>query len=471
MKIQRFICVLLAVLLLAGFVGCVSGEDIGRVDISITAPETGDKPATSATVTQSTKVTVEDITWSPTVSDTFNAATQYTVTIELDTTSGNKFTTSPTVKVNSGSATVKSITSNNRTATITYTFSTTDAAKEVSEIEIESLESPKPSAKADTTATVDSDEGTTALEIKKITWSDADTSSKWDYEDDYFLLDKEYIVKIEVVPKSKEYKFASSVTAKIGTITLESSEIVKSGDKVTLTYKYPETEPLGYITSMNLGVNAPSVGKSTSSTVNTNSNMFTANAIWSPSGTFQPDTSYTVTVTVNAKYGYLMGSTSAISAKVNGNVASVERISDTQARVTYTFGQITSVDTVSIEFAAPASGEKAQTSTSSVKSNAGTTNSATIKWTPQLTSEGTFDSGVEYTAEVTFSVAGNVAFDKNTIVKINGNTATVQSVSTDGKSITATYAFPKTSFIPNPIEIIKEFFNLMKLMINPANYF
>ena len=220
---------------------------------------------------------------------------------------------------------------------------------------------------------------------------------------------------------------------------------------------------------MNLAVTAPAVGKSPSSAVTTNSNMFTASASWSPSGTFLPDTSYTTTITINAKYGYLFD-TGTVTAKVNGVDAYVQKISDTKATVSYTFPQIASVNSVDVTFDAPATGDTAPTKATYVTTSpTGSANAASISWSPSLV-EGAYEAGVEYTAAITIPIisSSNTAFDKDTIVYINGEKAEVVSVSAN--SLKVTYTFPKTLFIPNPIEIIKEMFNLMLAIFNPASY-
>ena len=62
-----------------------------------------------------------------------------------------------------------------------------------------------------------------------------------------------------------------------------------------------------------------------------------------------------------------------------------------------------------------------------------------------------------------------MVFDKDTIVYINGEKAQT-TVSSDYKTITAVYTFPKTFFFPNPLDVIKEFYNLMLAFFNPASY-
>ena len=158
------------------------------------------------------------------------------------------------------------------------------------------------------------------------------------------------------------------------------------------------------------------------------------------------------------------------TATVNGNAAVVIWESNTKATVTYPFAQIASVNTVDVRFDAPATGEIAKTTATSVTTTpSGAAKSATIKWTPALVNNE-FEAGVEYTATVTIPISGaNTVFDKETIVYINGEQAQT-SVSSNYKTITATYTFPKTTFIPNPIEIIKEMFNLMLAIFNPTSY-
>ena len=442
-------------LLLAGGVsGAVSEIEITGIE----TPKIDDEPDTTATANSG--VTVNKVTWSPD-HDTFDAGISYKVKVTVKANEG--FTDGVTAKVNSQSATVDSISDDKKTAVVSYEFSATEDAEVIDEIEILDITAPITSAGQDKDVTVDTNKGKSVAAVDSISWSPNDST---------YLMDKAYTVTIKLKLKSNAYEWASSassIDAEIGGNELADNQISKSGDTVTLTYTYPKTQPLGKISSMNLGVTAPAVGKSPVSTITTNSNMFTGSASWSPSGTFQPDTSYTTTITINAKYGYLFDTT--VTAKVNGEDAQyVQRISDTQATVSYTFPQIASVSTVEVNLDAPATGETAVTKAASVKTTpTGSANAATVSWSPSLV-EGEFEAGVEYTATVTIPIisSSNTAFDKDTIVYINGEKAEVDSVSAN--SLKVTYTFPKTLFIPNPIEIIKEMFNLMLAIFNPASY-
>ena len=444
-------------LLLAGCV-CGAGEAATITVTGIDSPKIDNTPDTKASVNSG--FAIDKITWNPNHS-TFDAGTSYTVKITVKASSA--IADGATATVNGNSATVGSFSDDRKTAVVSYTFSATDAADIIDEIEILDITAPITSAGQDKDVTVDTNEGKSVAAVDSISWSPNDST---------YLMDKAYTVTIKLKLKSNAYEWASSMSeidAEIGGNVLADNQISKSGETITLTYTYPKTKELGRITSMNLAVTAPAVGKSPSSAVTTNSNMFTASASWSPSGTFLPDTSYTTTITINAKYGYLFD-TGTVTAKVNGADAYVQKISDTKATVSYTFAQIASVNSVDVTFDAPATGDTAPTKATYVTTSpTGSANAASISWSPSLV-EGAYEAGVEYTAAVTIPIisSSNTAFDKDTIVYINGERAEVVSVTAN--SIKATYTFPKTLFIPNPIEIIKEMFNLMLAIFNPASY-
>ena len=105
MKIWKTFTVLLAVLLLAGCVGCVSGADISHIVITgIDKPVTGVKPDTTAS-TSTSGIKLGTCTWNG-GTDGFNAETQYTVTIPVTNNSGYVFTNSVTATVNGNNADV-----------------------------------------------------------------------------------------------------------------------------------------------------------------------------------------------------------------------------------------------------------------------------------------------------------------------------------------------------------------------------
>ena len=302
MKIWKIVTVLLAVLLLAGCV-CGAGEAATITVTGIDSPKIDNTPDTKASVNSG--FAIDKITWNPNHS-TFDAGTSYTVKITVKASSA--IADGATATVNGNSATVGSFSDDRKTAVVSYKFSATDAAEIIDDIEILDITAPVTAAKPDTSVTVDTNEGKNAAYADSITWNPSDST---------YLMDKAYKVTIKLKLKSNKYEWASesAIDAKIGGYKLDDDEISKSGDTVTLTYTYPKTKELGRISSMNLAVTAPEVGKSPSSAVTTNSNMFTASASWSPSGTFLPDTSYTTTITINAKYGYLFD-TGTVTAKV-----------------------------------------------------------------------------------------------------------------------------------------------------------
>ena len=453
MKIWKIVTVLLAVLLLAGCVGSVSGADteIKSISISLTAPVTGEKVTTATT--SASGVTLSTA-WTPSASGTFDANQDYTATITVTNKSGYRFANTGTISVNGYS---KGWTVTNGKIVVSQTFPKTAAATTISEIEC-NLEKPLAS-------------NTPATKLSFSKPKNGLTSTvTWDTTDKKFVLGKKYAATVVIESiNAKAYPISSDVTLKVnsGKIT----DFKRDGNsKITFTYQFGETEPKGTAASFAFTVRAPVVGEKPTTSVSSNSqsDKTTTTLSWSTTSAFQPDTPYTATITVNAKEGYVIKN--GATATVNGNAAVVIWESNTKATVTYPFAQIASVNTVDVRFDAPATGEIAKTTATSVTTTpSGAAKSATIKWTPALVNNE-FEAGVEYTATVTIPISGaNTVFDKETIVYINGEQAQT-SVSSNYKTITATYTFPKTTFIPNPIEIIKEMFNLMLAIFNPASY-
>lgn len=450
MKIWKIITVLLAVLLLAG---CVGGATISSVTVSLDAPATGEKVKSATTSTSGVKVT--STTWSPVATDTFDASQTYTATIVLEpSSSSNSFASSVTVKLNGNSKTYTSV---DGKVTVQHTFSKTVAATTISEIKC-TLE--KPLAANTPAKTVSFTKPTSGLK----------STVTWDTTDKKFVLGKKY--KATVVIEStnvKAYPIASDAVLYVNSGKL--TDITRDGNsKISFTYQFGETEPKGIADSLSFTVTAPSVGKNPSNSVSvtSHSDKVTATLSWNTKAAFEPDTPYTATITVNAKEGYIIKNDA--NAKVNGFDAIVSWESNTKAVVTHTFAQIESVDLVNVNFGAPKTGDIAQTKASTITTTpSGAAKDGDIKWAPALT-EGAFDAGVEYTATVSIPISGaNMVFDKDTIVYINGEIAQT-TVSSDYKTITAVYTFPKTFFFPNPLDVIKEFYNLMLAIFNPASY-
>ena len=453
MKIWKIITVLLAVLLLAGCVGCVSAADITSIVITgIDSPKTGEKPDTAAS-TSTSGINLGTITWDIGGETTFNAATQYTVTIPVTNKSGYVFGSSLTATVNGKTA---SVIKSGNTATITYKFDQTSAANTISEIKCE-LEEPKASNTPATSVT-----------FSKPT-SGLKSTVTWDTTDKKFVLGKTYKATIVIEStNAKAYPITSTATVKFNGETINNLE--RGTNKITFTYTFQETKPKGTADILSFTVNAPAVGSNPSNyiRINAHDDKIAATAAWDTTSAFQPDKPYTVTITVLAKEGYVIKS--GATAKVNGNNAIIVQEGNNKATVTYTFEEIESVSSVNVNFDAPKAGEIAQKTTSAVTTVPyDAAESASISWSPVLVNDE-FDSGVAYTATVVIKeTRADAVFDAETIVYINGEIAQT-TVSSDYKTITAVYTFPKTFFFPNPLDIIKEFYNLMLAFFNPASY-
>ena len=451
MKIWKIVMCLLAVLLLAG---CVSGAEVSTITITgIDTPTTGATPDKAAS-TSTAGINLGTISWNTGSESTFNAGTRYTVTIPVTNKSGYTFANSLSATVNGKTASANKI---GNTVVVSYQFDATATASPVSDIKCELEES-----KASNTPAKSVDFTNQAGKLK--------STVTWDTKDTKFVLGKKYTATVVIEPTNeKAYPITSPVTLKCNGDSIKDFKL--DGQKITFTYAFGETQPKGTADILSFTVNAPVAGQNPSSYVriNAHTDNITATLAWDTTSAFKPDVPYTATVTVYAKDGYVIKE--GATAKINGETAILNMISNTKATVTYTFDEIDSVASVNVNFAAPATGNLAQTAATEVKTMpADAAKTATISWSPALVN-GEFDSGIEYNATVTIPISDTgIVFDNDTAVYINGEKAAT-SVSKDYKTLTATYTFPKTTFIPNPIEIIKEMFNLMLAIFNPASYF
>ena len=449
MKIWKIITVLLAVLLLAG---CVGGATISSVTLSLDAPATGKTVPTTASASSGVKATV---VWDNGASGTFDADKEYTATITVEPSStSNSFATSGTIKLNGNTKSWNVI---DGKITVSHTFSKTASASTTTVIELK-LDKPLAANTPVTTATVSKP----ANGIKtKVTWSPNHNK---------FELGTKYTATVVIESTNvKAYPIATDATVYVNSDKI--TDLTRDGNsKITLTYKFGETEPKGTADILSFTVNAPAVGINPSNyiRINAHDDKIAATTAWDTTSAFQPDKPYTVTITVLAKEGYVIKS--GATAKVNGNNAIIVQEGNNKATVTYTFEEIESVSSVNVNFDAPKAGEIAQKTTSAVTTVPyDAADSASISWSPALVNDE-FDSGVAYTATVVIKeTRADAVFDAETIVYINGEKAQT-TVSSDYKTITAVYTFPKTFFFPNPLDIIKEFYNLMLAFFNPASY-
>lgn len=451
MKIWKIITVLLAVLLLAGCVGCVSGEEIKSITLTLDDPATGETVPTTASASSGVKATV---VWDNGASGTFDAEKVYTATITVEPTSENTIASTATIKLNGN---IKNWNFVDGKVTISHTFQETLSAVTIDSIKL-TLTTPLAANTPATSATITSP--SKGLKVKSVTWSPADSK---------FELGEKYTATIVLESTNvKAYPISSSATAKVNGYNAKVSTVPSSS--ITVKYEFGETEPKGIADDFTFTITPPAVGVSPNKNIkNSQDDKTDASLTWDTADKFKQDTTYTATIIVNAKEGYIISED--ISAIVTGNpTINIDWISNIKAKVTCTFTEIASVDTVNVNFVAPKTGDAAQTKASTVTTTPiGAAKDGTIKWTPALT-EGAFDAGVEYTATVSIPISGaNMVFDKNTDVYINGEKAQT-TVSSDYKTITAVYTFPKTFFFPNPLDIIKEFYNLMLAFFNPASY-
>ena len=313
-----------------------------------------------------------------------------------------------------------------------------------------------------------------------------------------FAADTAYTFTFTITPTAA-YTFPANLTDLAVTVNdIPATVTAVSGTGRTVTVTFPKTAPLTLIDEVNLTMPAPVTAGTNNAAART---MTIASAVvdgatvttpattivnysvattgtptppWTPSvtlntGTFAPATAYMFTFTLTPGTLYTFPATlTSLVVKVNGRNATVTSVSGTNARtVTFLFDAtvpLTVLDEVSVTMPVPATGvqNNAAARTITVQSassggaaipspfasvvTTGTVNSTATPFTiPPATAgapqaNGYFLAATTYQITFTLTPGGLYTFPATLaelVVKVNGQTATVSSVSgTNGRTIT-----------------------------------
>jgi len=378
------------------------------VEITVTAPIQGAVPNTTATGTGN--FTIGAVTWTPT-HNPFQGATQYTATVTLTANSGHTFTGLATASINDQNATV----TNNTGAAVTllYQFPATGVAP-ITAAAI-TVTAPAQGTVPNTTAT-----GTGNFTIGAVTWTPAHNP---------FQGVTRYTAAVTLTANSG-YTFTGLTTA---TINSQNATVINNtGATVTLSYQFPETEPIP-ITSAAITVTAP-VPRAVPNTTATGNGNFTIGAVsWTPAhNPFQGATQYTATVTLTADVGYTF--TGLTTATINELNATITNNTGTSVTLTLMFPDtgLISITTAAITVTAPAQGTEPNT----VATGTGDFSIGPVVWTPN---HNPFQAAIPYTATVTLTANSGYTFMGLNTATINDQIATVTNT---GTAATVSYQFP-----------------------------
>ena len=292
---------------------------LSTVNLEITAPATGAAPATSVT---GTNIVSDSVTWSPAVSSTFAADTQYKATIKVTPATGHVFPSSkPTVKVNGNTVDANKVSLSGNVLTTEYTFSKTD--KTISSVSL-TITAPAAGAAPATSVT-----GTNIVS-DSVTWSPAVSST--------FAADTQYKATIKV-KSAAGYKFGSTPTVTVNGKSVAAAKVSVSSSKDTLTItEYTIGSTGGEISSVSLNVDAPALGEKPDTTVTPESsaNYDVSSITWYKTsvGTdneldtdkaFEGKTVYIAKIKLTAKDGYVFDSPmEKESVKINDKAVSAD---------------------------------------------------------------------------------------------------------------------------------------------------
>lgn len=251
--------------------------------------------------------------------------------------------------------------------------------------------------------------------VKKVEWSGQLDS------DGTFMTGVSYKVTVTLgIKKGEDCRFSDKrITAKVN--SKEADEVYwYADDKVEVIYTFPKLTAASAPTALNaihLTIDAPAWGKKPATTAKLPSNARSTveKVEWSGKldidGTFMPRTKYKVTVTLGIKPGSnCIFSDKSINGTVNDKKADdVLWYADDKVQVIYTFPAFATGDTITIAHITidgPAAGEKPAT-TAHVPSTA-STYIKSIKWSGKLDSNGRFQAGTEYTADITLGIKSDL---------------------------------------------------------------
>ena len=245
--------------------------------------------------------------------------------------------------------------------------------------------------------------------VQKVEWSGRLDSSG------AFMAGVSYKVTVTLgIKEGEDCRFSDkSISAKVNGKSAD-EVLWYAKDKVEVIYTFPKLTEGKTPTELNtirLTVDAPASGQTAAASLPSNARSVVEKVEWSgqtdTDGTFMPRVKYKVTVTLGIKPGAdCIFSDQAIDATVNGKEADeVLWYAEDRVAVSYTFpafgvGDILTSARITIE--GPAAGEK-PAETAHIPSTASTCVKS-VRWRGQLDSNGRFQAGTVYTADITLGV-------------------------------------------------------------------
>jgi len=303
-------------------------EEITAVEITLTAPEIGVTPNTTAIGTGN--FTVGTVVWTPN-SSKFLSNTVYTATVTLTAKTGYTFTGLSTATINGQTATVINNTGN--TVTLSYTFPAT-VPEEITTVAI-TLTAPETEATPNTTAI-----GAGNFAVGTVVWNPNPLK---------FLGGTVYTATVTLTANIG-YTFTEFSTATINGQTAAVTN--NTGNTLTLSYTFPPTD-LEKITDVAITITAPAILELPSTIAIGTGNFTIGTVAWTPnpSTIFLGSTIYTATVTLTANSGYTF--TGLATATINEQIPTAIDNAGNTLTLSYAFPQTDSAELTGIAIKTP----------------------------------------------------------------------------------------------------------------------
>jgi len=253
-----------------------------------------------------------------------------------------------------------------------------------------------------------------------------------------FGYNKAYTVKVHL--KANDLYMFMPITDCYINDTLQSNLMIDPDGSAYVVYTFPATEKQTVSTVAVTGIDAPVRGATPDITAVTGTG-YSATVTWSPvvTTTFAPSAVYTATAVLTPDSDYEFANT-ITAATMNGNNVSATKNANGTITLSYTFPAtakqpLTTVAVSGID--APVKG-----ATPDVTALTGTGYSATVTWSPTVTTA--FIASTVYTATVVLTPGSEYVFaDTITSASINGNS--VSATKNANGTVTMSYTFPATA--------------------------
>ena len=428
---------------------------------TVTAPAVGKKPSYTATLPSTASTEVRNVDWSGELdsSGCFKSGVAYTVRVTVAVQAGQdkiiSTTASKSILVNGKQAKLEWVSSDQKQATVAYTFPalTIAASTKIKNI---SIRFPEPTVGSAPPSTSQTTVGLDAAYVKNVEWVS-------DYDGDVFVDNKDYTVYVTLGVTNAATTIFDLVKATINGDAARIESVSADKQEVVISRKYTSKTPTTSTTYTSLSIKFPeptvgSVPPTAAQTTLSISNAYVKDVTWVSDydgATFVDNKDFTVYVTVAIKDG-VNAIFKLSNPKINGVTARIESISGDNKEVVLSTTYTSKTETASthtqfaIKFPEPTVGTTPPTAATTTVS----VSSAYIKdveWVSDYDGD-VFVDNKDFTVYVTVAQrSGYTDLLDPKKVTINGKTAKIESISADKTEFVVSMEYTSRNTAPTTV--------------------